>query len=230
MSVMSEMLFKNPYRGRKVTAQKPYVPEHRRLEIDAVEYPLKDPEEFIRMNKKIEAEKKQKEKAGKAKSLIELLRSGEITDEEFQEQVSILEENTFVSSVPVAPEAIPTSGQTEDNLWTQGLKTEQPESSPGAILYPETYDEEIKASEVVAPNQPSATQEDIIDDLDDSFSFGQVKSGEFILIYKDNVVNVGTMTQIKETLSNVLMTEDVQLEEFIILKRVSAEMGIFIDD
>lgn len=214
-----DVYFKNPYRGRKVIANKPYVPEHERLDVEAVEYPVKDPEDLIRMNKKAEAEKKIKEKRNKAKSLIEQLRSGEITEKQFQEAVDRLEEKTFGKS------GIVSSGQNEDNLWTQAL--EQPEvenSSPGTVLYPEVYNDDIKADEILPK------QEEIIDDLPEETSFGfeQVNPGQFILIYKDNVVNVGTIDQVKETLSNVLIEGEAKLEEFIILKRVSAEMGIFI--
>jgi len=233
-----DLYFKSPFRGRRVATHKPYVSEHERLDVDPIEYPTKDPEELIRMNKKAAAEKQTKEKRDKAKSLIEQLRSGDISEKEFQAAVNQLEERTYAvdHGTDYSPQMIGriSSGQGEDSLWTHALEQPQDQTnSPGAILYPETFDEPIKDSEIASPVSPVSQQpqEEIIDDLEEQeFGFDQVKSGEFILIYRDSVVNVGTMPQIKETLSSVLMEGEVSLEEFIILKRVSAEMGIFIGD
>jgi len=263
--------FKNPYRGRKAANTKPYQPEHKRLEAQTVEYPLKDPEEFEKMNRKVAAEKKRSEKKKKvdeqAKAAVEKFRNGELSKESLEETLRELYNKVPEQEVAAKQLPLVSSGQNEDLQWTKALNND------GNIVDEQLDNEDISVDEVPDPpespfvedeeedslqptwKESEETTEDIInelketaadiienvreasenEDLDveegDNFDFKQIKSGEYLLLYKNSVIGMGSLESVKNTLSSVMDGDDtLSVESFVVMKRVPVKMGIFIDD
>lgn len=66
------------------------------------------------------------------------------------------------------------------------------------------------------------------------FTVSQVPVGQYILLYKDNVLDAGAFNKVKETLTNVLMDSDegasLSVDDFVVLKRLHVKAGVFIDE
>ena len=203
---MSELYIRNKGRGRKVIAKK-YEPEYKKRQLIPVEYPIKDEEEFIEMNRTIQAQQAKKEA-----------------------------EN---------PSQFIASGQDEEVLWNKATES-MPERQPSkfkviAEPMPEDVNAPIKASEVVKKPErlyaapPEEVEEELVNDLaEPSFNMGNVPVNEYVLVYGERVMNIGSISAIKETLSAILMDEEyskeVSIEDFTCFKRIPLKMGLFINN
>ena len=55
--------------------------------------------------------------------------------------------------------------------------------------------------------------------------------GDFILLHNETVISVGDLESVKIELSNFLLEDsELDIEEFIIMKRLGVRAGIFIDE
>jgi hypothetical protein len=246
--------FKNPFRGRKVIIPEPYVPEYSRLDIDTIEYPVKDPEEFEKMNRKAAEEKRKSEKKKKtdeiAKSAVDKFRNGELSKEDLEKTLHNLyrttptQEVAATQEVPTTHEVVSTklvsSGQNEDVLWTKGLESK---SGNETIVVDEVNDEitdvpSPPTSPFVEDIQEIDTIKNIkesmsnIEDDVDGFDLDQIDVGDYVLLYKNSILGMGSISYIKETLSNILNDSDEgqSIDDFVVMKRVSVRSGIFIDE
>jgi len=199
---MSDIVFKNPYRGRRVAKPEPYQSEHERLRVQPKEYPINKTE------------------------------------------ANAFAEKTSQKKTSVPKQAFVQSGQNEEIMWTKAL--EEPESEP--IKYNEVPlpppivrdGEQTRGSgdDVIAAQ--TKKQEEIEDDVgleednqeDKSFGLDSLNPGDSVLLYNDNVVCVGALNLIKETLADILADAEnnVEVEDFIVLKRLKVNIGIFIDE
>jgi len=167
-----DVLFKNPYRGRRVAHPEPYQPEHERLGAQPVEYPM--------------------DKA---------------------EAHSFVEKNT---KHEIPKQTIVQSGNNEDIMWTKAL--EEPETPRPPTVVPQTGQE---------------IEDDIgLDKEEEGFGLDSLQPGNCVLLYNDNVICAGTIEIIKETLADLLADaeNDVEVDNFIVLKRLKVNVGIFIDE
>lgn len=75
---------KNPNRKRRVVKQERYVPEHQKLGVSPIEYPLKDPEEFARNAQRYQAQQKVERRNRDYISLVQEYRDGKISKQELE--------------------------------------------------------------------------------------------------------------------------------------------------
>lgn len=249
---MSDKIIKNPYRGRKVSKPDAYNPEYKRLGVSPVEYPIKDQDEFEKMSKEA-LKRKQIEKAGKevseaAKEAVIKFRNGELSREELESLITDLyksppSQEIAVNSnveIPESSVSIVSSGQGEDLQWTKGLtsKSDRASDSNNNSFDENKDDEEILFEEVPDVPNSSYAKPDTETDLeeessnDSGFGLSEIKYGEYVLLHQDRVLDVGNIQSIKKTLSNILMDgdSDLTVDDFVVMKRISVKMGIFIDD
>jgi len=119
------------------------------------------------------------------------------------------------------------SGDNEDNLWTKALEDPQQKIMADEVPLPPPVVKETGRN--VGPGE-----DNIVDDvgLDDNFGLESLKPGEYILLYNDSVICVGALDFVKETLADILTDSqnDVDIDDFVVLKRLKVNVGIFIDE
>ena len=221
---------KNPYRGRKTPKQKPYQPEYKRLGVEPCEYPVKDQNEFEKLNRKAEMEKKQllskQEKNAKAKEAVELFKNEEISKEDLEKILQGIYNEPQTQELAI-PSKIVTSGQNEDILWTKANLSSKPEKTEEV---PEV-EEEPEPEEFLDTDVSLPPDEEYVSDVDGGFDLGQIDVGEYVLLYKSSVLGTGGIKSVKDTLSSVLESEEnVDIDDFVVLKRVPVKMGVFVDE
>lgn len=257
--------FKNPYRGRKTAKPSAYQPEHKRLEVSTIDYPIKDPEEFEKMNKKSATERKRSEKKKKideqAKVAIEKFRNGEWTKEELEEALKELYNEVPKQEIAAKTKTpLVSSGQNEELQWTKALAggsivveeqvdddpiddddiplppespfVEEEENDPktGRVIKPLTEEEIAEAAADIIYNVREEA-EGINEEGGDGFGLDQVRLGEYVLLYKNSVLGMGSLESVKNTLTSIMDGDDkLSVEDFVVMKRVPVKMGIFIDD
>ncbi len=227
---MAEIYFKNPHRGKSAAQPKPFRSEKERLGVDVVEYPLRDPEEFEKMNKKIASEKRKTDQKKKtddaAKEFIAKFRNGDISNQELEEELHKL--YNFIPNQEVAAKPLINNGQNEELQWTKALddKSSLETLEESLVVEEQTDDEPILAAEV-----PDVPESPFVEEENEGFGLDQVQLGEYVLLYKNSVLGIGSLKSIKNTLSSIMDGDDkLVIEDFVVMKRVPVKMGIFIDE
>jgi hypothetical protein len=147
---------KNPNRRKRVVKQERYTPEHQKLGVSPIEYPLRDPEEFARNAQRYQAKQKAERRNRDYISLVQEYRDGKISKQELESVIgkvgddAALEEKHrrmgLLRRGPIEekhqmaldtearrqktlknPPPMPVSGQSEEHLWTRGLSDEDDE-------------------------------------------------------------------------------------------------------
>jgi len=128
------------------------------------------------------------------------------------------------------------TGQSSDTLWTETDTGENLIRNSASVNKPIVYEDvELppnvrKAKLSNQPieefvEEPSEDQDEVIE-----FSFKNTKDNEYILLYEDSVLAVGNKEKIINCISEALMADNVTIEEFTLVKKISLTMGIFIND
>lgn len=127
------------------------------------------------------------------------------------------------------------TGQSSDTLWTEA-DTGENLIRNSAVNKPIVY-EDVELPQNVRKskaNKPAIEEivEEPSDDQDENieFSFQTTKDNEYILLYEDSVLAVGSKEKIINCISEALMADNVTIEEFTLVKKISLTMGIFIND
>lgn len=251
---MSNDLYKKNINKRRVV---PYVPEHKRLNVSPIEYPLKDPDEFARNARKINAEKDKNTKNKYVISLVQAYRDGKVSKEELESVIGEVKEDAALDlkhnvkkenvvkhrrNKPNNVSAIPFSGQNEDHLWTKSLNEDQ-------ISEKEINDDRIDYDSV--PTPPSSryytnpamaaidedededeVSNDVEEDVDQNVDFvlTDVAIDDYVLLHNDNVLDYGAKDNIITSLINTLdENPNISLNSLTIFKRVKLTHGFHID-
>ena len=210
MSDEKEVYFKNPLRNRKVSSEvKPHVPEYKRLGITPDTYDFDRTKEFVAPNKVAARNNRVAAANAEQKSLMTEVKEGTMTREEAHRRSEV------ISNVGLL------SGHTEQQAWTNGL--ERPGEVDVADVPEQTFDEPIKYDDVPDPQAQAVEAED-------GFSLSDVKPNNYVLMYKEGVVEIGDKDTIRETVTNILMAEEAAVEDLVLVKRVNLKMGLLIDD
>jgi len=155
-----EILFKNQFRGRKVAKVESYQPEHERLGVEPIQYPI---------NKE--------------------------------------EDSAFLQTQKYPPQSkIVETGTSKEVLWTESSE-EKPITPPSP------------AGEWLAAGSE-----------DNSFKLDKMEVGQYVIIYNDNVLCVGTKQHTEEFIMEFLSNNSLEISELTILKRVNIKAGIFVDE
>jgi hypothetical protein len=219
---MTDIFIKNNRRKAVQEIQnKAYTPEYKRLGVVPQESRAADPSDFEKHAEQLKAEKKSKQRNQQLISLVQKYRDGEISKEDMEDifGTEVLEDATIEKKIEKAVSV----GQNEDLVWTQDR----------TIARRKVYDEPIEVEEVEDPPEQLTPAQQALedDDEDEGFSFSQIKTEEYILVNEDEVVGIGSKKKIVALLSELLEnSEDVEVSDFILLKRVNLKYGLLVDE
>lgn len=123
------------------------------------------------------------------------------------------------------------SSESSDSQQNQyGLDNQ--EQDPNAEIF--------KAAEVQLPRDVARKrrvhieQEEPVQEEAPSFTLEAIPVGDYVLLYKDSVLASGKLDKVKEVLTDVCLysenADQVSIEDFVVLKRVSVKAGVFVDE
>lgn len=216
---------------RRAVIAKEYVPEYRRLGVKPVEYPIKDPEEFAKYKRKVLAEKQQIDKNNGFLALRQAYKEGRLTKEELESIIGKVQEDAVVEEkrIKYAANKAALVDQEIEQQWTKGLvsKEEQEEID---INKKQFYYDDVELPPELEKAPAMAAIED--DDEDESnFSFSDLAINAYVLLYKNDVIKYGTKDDILNELTYLFNNEtEIDVNEFILLKRTNINYGISIND
>lgn len=209
---------------KRTVVSREYVPEYKRLGMKPMEYPVRDPEEFAKYKKKAIAEKQQTNKQNGFLALRQAYREGRLSKEELESIVGPVQEDAVVEE----KRARYVSGQETDQQWTKALVSKEEEEelkiNKGQIY----YDDVDLPPELEKSPAMKAVEED--DEDESSFSLDNIQINEYVLLYKDGLVEQGSKKRVLAALSSVLEEEGIDKAELVLLKRLNINYGISIDD
>jgi hypothetical protein len=212
---MSELFIKNNRRrvAEIAPAKKTYTPEYKRLNVEPVQMnPQGYAEDFEKSSKQTHKENVQKQRDQDLINIVQKYRDGKISKEQLSQLLGTdVQEDAVIEN---RREQLVVSGQNEELSWLK----DQPISTK------ETYKEEILDEEVSLPPDN--------EDLEvEEFSFTDVKISEYVLLHKDDLIGSGSKKKILELLNELLEnSEDGDVSDFTLLKRVNLKFGLHFDD
>jgi len=91
--------------------------------------------------------------------------------------------------------------------------------------------EEVEEEEEEEEEQQQEEEEQQQEDQQEGgFKLSDLRSGDYILLYNDEVIYVGSLEEIKDNLNKILLNSNNYLvEDFVVLKRLNIRAGIFIE-
>lgn len=194
-----EILFKNPARNNQNKQFDKYIPEYKRLDITPAKVERTPEEEFISENKRIAKEREEESNLDES------------------QQISILSARRAGLLSNKDAEAL----ELEYERNNRNLKLLK--DNKDLISEDDVYSEPIKSEEISFP--------DNTEDNNSEFSFKDINIGDYVLIHNDSVIDIGTIDSIKEILSNILLDsdQDLNIDDFVVMKKMKLQMGIFIN-
>lgn len=198
-----------------------YVPEYKKRGLDPL-LTQSHEEDFVKF-KQNQAQKKVETKESEVKkSLLQQVRDKEITREEME---TIIKENE-TQNIPVLSNQIPFSGQNHQTLW-QNQETEQDPNNEDFFV--ENIQDPL-SSIVETEHKTAVDNEKVSSEEVESISFKDIEAGQYVLIFKEEVISIGLLSDIEDKIMEIISDVDCVIEDFVILKREKAKMGIFIGD
>ena len=230
---MNEKVIKNPNRSVNAAVKRtPYQPEYERLSKDPSDLYKVNKEDFTLSNKR---GKPERVSIGEPTPFIPSGNGGRVTikagpnvqgDGGGGHDVDVQLESKFPPQVRVS------SGQSEDLTWANTSNFEPEESEQPSFSYDEIP---LPPSEMPfpLPEVPVVELETPVSEMPDtepSFSIADMRPDDYILLHSDSVLKVGSLNEVKMVLSDFILDSNVDIEDFIILKRLNIRAGIFIDE
>jgi hypothetical protein len=247
---MSDDIIKNKAREAKATnmgRRVAYQPEYERLNIEPTVHKI-NPHDFM-MNKKVSRKlpvqspaqhvQQRMPQSGQNEDIIWSQGPGvssrvnaikqdvsnEILEQEDGEAFDSIDDKSFepnsnynrsfrYDDIPSAPSSL-----IEDDINLEGQEiAEQAEQE---------QEQEQEQEEQEEREEEQELQED---QVEREFKFSDLRTGDNILLHNDEVICAGSLEEIKEVLSKILLnSNDYLVEEFVVLKRLNVRAGIFID-
>jgi hypothetical protein len=203
-------VFRNPNRGKNANQHpsvEPYEPEHVRLNVKTIQMPPSR-EEFRRPAPKFSVPPQVKVNSGN----VDGGWMPQISNQERTPPIVISRANPMVRSIsndfynePLASAAI------------KDFSTEAPVN--------------IKDSEVSLPEDEYSNSENL-SDLTGKIDFTTLMTGEYVLIYDNDILAAGDLDDITSLVENILTSDEynVNTDKLAILKKMSFRTGVLISD
>jgi len=213
---------------RRAVVVNEYVPEYKRLGVKPIEYPVKDPEEFAKYKRKVLAEKQQIDKNKGFLALRQAYKEGRLSKEELESIIGKVQEDAVVEEKRIKY----LSGQETEQQWTKALVSKEEEDEININKKQFYYDDVKIPPELEKTPAMAAVEEDEDDDDESEFSLESLPVGEYVLLHNSAVLKYGTKKDLLEELSTLLDSENIDFDkgELVLLKRISINYGINIDD
>lgn len=213
---------------RRAVVVNEYVPEYKRLGVKPIEYPVKDPEEFAKYKRKVLAEKQQIDKNKGFLALRQAYKEGRLSKEELESIIGKVQEDAVVEEKRVKY----LSGQETEQQWTKALVSKEEEDEININKKQFYYDDVELPPELEKAPAMAAVEDDEDEEVESEFSLESLPVGEYVLLHNSAVLKYGTKKDLLEELSTLLDSENIDFDkgELVLLKRISINYGINIDD
>ena len=213
---------------RRAVVVNEYVPEYKRLGVKPIEYPVKDPEEFAKYKRKVLAEKQQIDKNKAFLALRQAYKEGRLSKEELESIIGKVQEDAVVEEKRVKY----LSGQETEQQWTKALVNKEEEEEIKVNKKQFYYDDVELPPELEKAPAMAAVEDDDDEEVESEFSLESLPVGEYVLLHNSAVLKYGTKKDLLEELSTLLDSENIDFDkgELVLLKRISINYGINIDD
>lgn len=214
---------------RRAVVVNEYVPEYKRLGVKPIEYPVKDPEEFAKYKRKVLAEKQQIDKNKGFLALRQAYKEGRLSKEELESIIGKVQEDAVVEEKRVKY----LSGQETEQQWTKALVNKEEEEEIKVNKKQFYYDDVELPPELEKAPAMAAVEDDEDEEVESEFSLESLPVGEYVLLHNSAVLKYGSKKDLLEELSTLLDDDqaiDFDKGELVLLKRISINYGINIDD
>lgn len=224
---MNKMYIENSKRNKRKVISNKYKPEHEKLNVKSVEYPIKDQKDYDKHCISVQNNKLEKEIKDQHKILLQAYKEGRVSKEELDIVLSDSQNEIPISNTIIA------SGQDQEHLWTKSFEE---------ISNKEVYNDNIEYHSVPTPpttshySNPSTTSpyREVIKEIEEEeeeeieeeeeVDFNDIKTNHYILISENNILVIGSEKDIYDFLEKNRVTNPV------VLKKVNIKYGFFIDD
>jgi hypothetical protein len=175
-------------------------------------------------------------KADKISALQENIRNRILEKEDKEAFDSIDDQSSFESvgdynrkfrydDIPNAPSAL-----IEDDIGLEQEENSALDALSSAREGRRLIEEDLEEEEPPLEEEEEVLEEQEKQHQDSSFKLSDLRSGDNILLYNDEVICAGSLEEIKDVLSKILLSSNNYLvEEFVVLKRLNIRAGIFIE-